>query len=89
MRKLETYKEQILTVEEIADQIGYGHLMHIASALWREKLKNSGVPDNGAFFPTLEFCMKQKEMTHVRKDKELYDGLIKNAKNHDNNNSEM
>jgi hypothetical protein len=82
---METYKQQVIAVETLGEVIGYGHLMHLASALWRQKLKESGTPENGAFIPTMEFCIKKSELKNVKKDKELYDKIIFNSKNPNEN----
>ena len=40
-------------VEELGDQIGYGALMVTASALWRQRLADSGFPVGGEFSPNI------------------------------------
>lgn len=57
--KNETFKEQVEIIKSIGDQIGYGHLMCIASALWRKRLKETGTPPEGAFVPTIEYSVKK------------------------------
>ena len=47
------YAEEIEKVKQLGDEIGYGHLMELASALWRKKLKYSGMPESGAFVTTI------------------------------------
>ena len=44
---------EIDAVKHLGDQIGYGNLMSIASALWRKNLKETDVPEHGAFVPTI------------------------------------
>lgn len=62
-----TEEQEIAIVKDIGEQIGYGNLMWIASALWAEELKNKGLPTEGAFRPTLRCLMNQdgKEMSDV------------------------
>jgi molybdopterin synthase catalytic subunit len=71
--------EEILAVKKLGDKIGYGQLMHIASALWRYKLKPMGV-EIGAFVPTLvNFIKDEKEIQSItQSDIESYDNLIEN-----------
>ena len=45
-------------VKALGDEIGYGHLMSLASALWRKKLKETGVPESGAFVPMVQAGIK-------------------------------
>lgn len=49
-------KEEIEAVKKLGEQIGYGHLMSIASSLWRENLRAIGAPESGAFVVT---CLGQ------------------------------
>lgn len=48
-----THQEEIKRVKQLGDEIGYGHLMSIASALWRKDLKEMNIPEEGAFVPTI------------------------------------
>lgn len=82
---METYKQQVNAVKELGDEIGYGHLMHLASALWRQKLRDGGIPENGAFIPTIDFCLKKSELKEMNKDKVLYDKIIANSTKKDEN----
>ena len=43
-------------VQEVASQLGYGHLMSLASSLWREKLKKDNL-EGGEF--TVGPCTSQ------------------------------
>ncbi len=72
-----TQQQEIEIVKQLGDQIGYGHLMALASALWRQTLKEKGYPTIGAFVPTCEpFIHKDyKEITET--DMKLYDEMIK------------
>lgn len=79
MCDFETYREQINTIKNIGDQIGYGHLMHIASALWRNSLQEKMISKDGAFVPTLTMCIKKDDIEIVQKDIDLYDMLVRNA----------
>lgn len=83
---INTFKEQVKLVKSIGDEIGYGHLMCIASALWRKNLKNHGVPLEGAFIPTIEYSVKKTDLKHIQKDKELYDSIIEKSLSGDEEN---
>ena len=68
-------KEEVLAVKKLGDEIGYGNLMNIASALWRDMLKKTGTPIEGAFVPTcIPFI---KKGYHDPKSTENYDCIIK------------
>lgn len=64
-------------VKELGERIGYGNLMSIASALWRQKLKPDGT-ESGAFIPALKNDIKQDaELQKIIKDDiEFYDNLV-------------
>lgn len=71
-------KEDVNRVEELGNQIGYGHLMNIASALWRKSLKEKGHPESGAFVPTC-LCFVDKELAAATKaEREMYDKIVNN-----------
>lgn len=76
---IDTFKDQVKLVKSIGDNIGYGHLMFIASALWRKDLKEHGVPPEGAFIPTIEYSVKKTDLKSIQKDKELYDSIIEKS----------
>ena len=61
-------------VKALGDEIGYGHLMSIASALWRKKLKETDVPESGAFVPTLQCAVKSDWLD--KDGLKLYDEII-------------
>lgn len=50
-------------VRELGDRIGYGELMSVASIIWAAKLIDQGLPDEGAFYPTAIFNMKESNLT--------------------------
>jgi len=45
-------------IKSIGEQVGYGHLMCVASALWRKSLKEKGIPEDGAFVPMIPAGIK-------------------------------
>ena len=45
--------QEVLEVKKLGEKIGYGHLMELASALWRKHLRDRGYPDTGAFLPII------------------------------------
>lgn len=70
-------KNDVLIVKELGEQIGYGHLMHIASSLWRESMRKNGYPISGAFVPTcMPFIKDEHVEMHVR-EANHYDKIIK------------
>ena len=66
--------DEIKAVQELGEQIGYGHMMNLASALWRKDLKDNGYPEIGAFVPTISSFIKKGY--YDVKSEELYDKII-------------
>ncbi len=64
-------------VKALGDEIGYGQMIALASALWRKKLRETGTPESGAFIPTLDYdvkpeCLNKRELI-------MFDNIIKEA----------
>lgn len=59
-------KTEIEKVKALGEQIGYGNLMSWASALWRRCLKDSNLPTNGAFVPTIVAEISDSEQLYDR-----------------------
>lgn len=74
-----TQEQEINVVKNLGESIGYGHLMSIASALWRKSLKEKGYPEDDAqklaFVPTcIDFINKEMfEMTE--ESNKMYDKI--------------
>lgn len=68
-------KNEILMVRQIGDQIGYGHLMALASALWKIKLGGG----DGAFIPTIALFIKDEHREIIDQESKNYEALVKNA----------
>ena len=66
-------KDDVLRVKELADAIGYGYLMCITSALWRDLLKENGYPTSGAFVPSMLKDIKDENQKGYEVDIEFYD----------------
>lgn len=69
-------KNDYETVKKLGDAMGYGHLMSMASAIWKAKLREGGGPEEGAFVPTISYFIKD-EYQDTLKDGELYDVVVK------------
>jgi len=69
-------KQDALNVKKLGEEIGYGHLMSLASALWRKHLIENGVPGDGAFIPSIRKFVKE-EYQHPEVEL-MYDNFIKN-----------
>jgi hypothetical protein len=55
-------QSEIQAVKALGNQIGYGNVMHIASALWANKLKTEydiPIERTGAFVSTLIYDLKE------------------------------
>ena len=59
----ERFRRECEEVKRLGDQIGYGNMMTIASALWAKMLIDEGWTDSGAFFPTILSNMKPGDLT--------------------------
>ncbi len=69
-------KTEVNRVKELGDQIGYGHLMSIASALWRKSLEDNGHPVIGAFVPTCLPFIEKEIVEATKKEREMYDRMV-------------
>lgn len=72
----EQYQREVLAVKALGDQIGYGNMMNIASALWRDMLEKSGAPKIGAHIPTGKSCIKKKDLKWIQKELDRTDKTI-------------
>ena len=59
----ERFKRECEEVKRLGDQIGYGNMMTIASALWAKRLIDEELGDIGAFYPTILSNMKPGDLT--------------------------
>jgi len=57
------FKREVEEVKRLGDQIGYGNMMQIASALWAKMLIDEGWQDSGAFYCTILSNMKPGDLT--------------------------
>lgn len=62
-------------VKKLGNEIGYGHLMSIASALWRKRLIEMDVPESGAFIPMVQTGVKDDWLNED--EIKNYDNIIK------------
>lgn len=70
-------KKEIEVVKALGDTIGYGHLMNLASALWRQKMREENLPISGAFVPAISFFLEKgsyKKM--VDENSKHYDKIV-------------
>lgn len=70
-------KEEIKRVKELGDKIGYGHLMCIASALWRKDLEDNDYPTIGAFVPVCLPFVEKKLAKATKGEREMYDEMVR------------
>ena len=63
-------------VKELGDKIGYGHMMTLASALWRKSLGQAGIPTDAAFVTTCLPFMNEEDQRNTLLENELYDKLV-------------
>jgi hypothetical protein len=71
-------EKEIIAVRTLGEAIGYGQLMCLASALWRDGLQERGYPVSGAFVPALRDFIHEKEALDITdRDIKFYDEYIK------------
>ena len=75
------YKEQVQVLKKLGDEIGYGHLMALASAIWRKKLcdEHGEQYKSGAFIPVVDCVVEPEHLRKMKPELELYDGIVKRA----------
>lgn len=71
----------VTAVKRLGEQIGYGHLMSLASALWRRNLTEEygEKVGEGAFIPTLKMLVVEDWQENVEQESKLYDSIVKEA----------
>lgn len=70
-------KEDVKRVKAIGEEMGYGHLMSIASSLWRAKMVKEGYPLSGAFVPTCIPFIKKEDLKMHEDSANHYDKYVK------------
>lgn len=72
---------EVAAVQRLGEEIGYGHLMSLASALWRRKLTKEYSENfaEGAFVPTLKMLVVENWHENIERSNKLYDEIVKNA----------
>jgi hypothetical protein len=78
---MENLKNEIEAVRQLGDSIGYGHLMSLASSIWREKLSPDGI-ESGAFVPVCMYSVKVSDLDMVNRSTAHYDKIVKDFKEH-------
>lgn len=69
---------EVNAVQRLGKQIGYGHLMWLASALWRRKLvKEYGAGrEKGAFLPTISILLNEEGLDIFQQQIGIYDEIV-------------
>lgn len=73
-------KRDVEAVRQLGSQMGYGHLMELASALWREDLQETLGFSSGAFVPVCTYSIKKADVPMIEKSSNQYDKIVKNNK---------
>ena len=70
-------RQRVLAINELGNTIGFGELMHLASSIWRYKLKPQGI-ETGAFVPTIvNFIKDDPEIQDIiHQDIRVYDRRV-------------
>lgn len=71
-----TREQEVQAIKKLGDEMGYGHLMSLASAIWRKKLLDVNVPVSGAFVPTIDSFIKDEHKDTLIENK-FYDEIVK------------
>ena len=71
-----TYSEQVHAVQSLAQQIGYGELMSIASALWDREWQRRGVQSAYLLPVHISFVRKRFRDTALSKHLQEYDRVV-------------
>ena len=74
-------KEQVQSVKQLGDKMGYGHLMALASALWRKKLcdEHGERYKSGAFIAVVDCVVEPEHLRKMKAELELYDYIVKSV----------
>lgn len=59
----ERFKRECEAVQKLGDEIGFGNMMDIASAVWAYELIQEEISDEAAFYPTILSNMKPGDLT--------------------------
>lgn len=72
---------EVVAVQRLGEQIGYGNLMHLASALWRRKLvKAYGKGyETGVFVPVTKNLVKDEWQENLEKEMKMMDRFVEMA----------
>ena len=70
-------KIEVEQVKQLGEQIGYGHMMELASALWRKSLEEKGYPISGAFIPTIGQCIEKEMFKATVNERKAYDAFVR------------
>lgn len=73
-------KKEVDAVRQLGSLIGYGHLMELASALWREQLQDTLGFSSGAFVPVCTYSINKDDIPMIEKSSKQYDKIVKNNK---------
>ena len=68
--------KEIEEVRELGERIGYGHLMSLASSLWRKNCLEKGYPIWGAFVPTCIPFVKDEHKQMTEDSAKNYDKIV-------------
>lgn len=68
-------------VAQLGSTLGYGHLMELASALWKSDLERRGMSEasaaNGAFVPVLLMDVKEERRGAAAAQRKIYEDWIR------------
>lgn len=76
-------KEEIFLLQKLGNKMGWGHLMALATALWRRELENKYNSNfkSAAFIGVCECSIKKEHLEGIMKEVELYDRIVEKELN--------
>jgi hypothetical protein len=63
-------------VKKLGDEIGYGHLMGLASALWRKDMLENNYTISGVFVPTIKGFIEKEYQKITNNSIKQYDKIL-------------
>ena len=69
-------------VQSLGEELGWGHLMELAAALWAMDARENNYPDTGCFVPTILSQIKNVSLRYeADQHREMYIQAIQAARN--------
>ena len=72
------YRREFEEILSICERYGYGNVMEMASAIWRNKMKENGLPPAHAAIPVIPALCNQNDdgIAIGKQTRALYDNIV-------------